>query len=197
MSIVENLFEDPRHDLVTAFLLQVLITLILCKLFTKLLSFIGQPAVIGQILAGITLGPSGLGLIPGFSLFIFADFSLPSFQLVASLGLIFFMFYLGLKLDPNELRQGYQQTLPIAFISIVIPVSIGCATSLWLYSMVSSDVSKISFILFIGENTSTHFQNTMIYLSANHLGSGVGFSAFPVLASILQSMDLITKRIGK
>ena len=159
MSIVSNLFEDPRHDPVAAFLLQVFITLVLCKIFTKLLSYIRQPAVIGQILAGIVLGPSGFGFIPGFSSFVFASHTLASFQLVASLGLIFFMFYLGLKLDPNEIRQGYKRTLPVALVSITIPVGIGCATSLWLYSMVSPSVSKVSFILFVGKYMQTHFDS--------------------------------------
>lgn len=166
MSIVENLFEDPRHDLIAGFLLQVLITLILCKVFAKLLSYIHQPAVIGQILTGIILGPSVLGFAPGFSSFVFAPNTLPSLQLVSSLGLIFFMFYLGLKLDPNELRQGYQRTLPVAFVSITIPVGVGCATSLWLYSMVPPGVSKISFILFVGKRTENHLDHLLasVYL---------------------------------
>lgn len=79
MSIVTDLFEDPRHDPVAAFLLQVFITLVLSKIFSKLLSFIHQPAVIGQILAGIVLGPSVLGFVPGFSLFVFSPHTLGSF----------------------------------------------------------------------------------------------------------------------
>ncbi len=151
-----SLFEDPRHDLVTAFLLQVLCTLILCKVLAKILSFIHQPAVIGQIFAGIILGPSALGFVPGFSAFVFAPHTLISFQLVASLGLIFFMFYLGLKLDPNEIRQGWRRTLPIAFVSIIFPVGIGCAAGLWLYAMDMPNVSKISFILFVGRRHASH-----------------------------------------
>ncbi len=145
-----SLFEDPREDLLAVFLLQVFITLILCKILGKILSFIHQPAVIGQILGGIILGPSGLGFIPGFSSFLFAEHTLNSLQLVASLGLIFFMFYLGLKMDPGEIRRGWRRTLPIASASIIIPVGVGCATSLWLYKMATPGVDKVSFILFIG-----------------------------------------------
>ncbi|CAF1220458.1 unnamed protein product [Rotaria magnacalcarata] len=177
MSIIANLFEDPRNDPVAAFLLQVFITLILSKIFTKLLSFIHQPAVIGQIVAGIVLGPSAIGFIPGFRSFVFATHTIASFQLVSSMGLIFFMFYLGLKMDPNEIRQGWQRTLPVALISIAVPVSIGCVISLWLYSMVPPNVNKASFILFVG--------------------SGIGFSAFPVLAAILQSLNLIKTPLGE
>jgi hypothetical protein len=145
-----SLFEDPREDLLAIFLFQVFTTLVLCKILGKVLSFIHQPAVIGQILAGIILGPSALGFIPGFNAFLFAPHTLDSLQLVASLGLIFFMFYLGLKMDPNEIRQGWRQTLPIASASIIVPVSIGCATSLWLYRMAPPGVDKAAFILFIG-----------------------------------------------
>jgi Kef-type K+ transport system membrane component KefB len=145
-----SLFEDPREDLLAVFLLQVLVTLILCKILAKILSFIHQPAVIGQILAGIILGPSALGFIPGFSSFLFAPHTLNSLQLISSLGLIFFMFYLGLKMDANEIRQGWRQTLPIASASIIVPVSVGCLTSLWLYHMAAAGTSKISFILLVG-----------------------------------------------
>lgn len=148
----KSLFEDPRQDLLAVFLLQVFATLILSKILAKVLSFIHQPAVIGQILAGILLGPSVCGFIPGFSAFLFAEHTLNSFQLVASLGLIFFMFYLGLKMDSNEIKNGWKQTLPIAATSIIIPVSVGCATSLWLYRMATEGTDKTAFILFVGRN---------------------------------------------
>lgn len=148
----KSLFEDPREDLLSIFLLQVFTTLILCKILAKILSFIRQPAVIGQILARIILGPSVCGFIPGFTGFLFASHTLNSLQLVASLGLIFFMFYLGLKMDPNEIRHGWKRTLPIATVSILIPVGVGCATSLWLYRMGAEGTSKLAFILFVGMN---------------------------------------------
>jgi Kef-type K+ transport system membrane component KefB len=158
-----SLFEDPREDVLSVFLLQVFTTLILCKILGKILSFIHQPAVIGQILAGIILGPSALGFIPGFSAFLFAPHTLNSLQLIASLGLIFFMFYLGLKMDPNEIRQGWKRTLPIASASIIIPVGIGCVTSLWLYQMAPAGTSKIAFILLVGREYSFSCVNIISY----------------------------------
>ena len=190
-----SVFEDPREDVLAVFLLQVFVTLILSKILAKLLAFIHQPAVIGQILAGIILGPSALGFIPGFSGFLFAPHTLNSLQLVASLGLIFFMFYLGLKMDPNEIRQGWRRTLPIASVSIIVPVGIGCAVSLWLYQMSAPGVNKISFILFIGRNES--IGTARLSSSLDRLGSGVGFSAFPVLASILQSNNIVSTSLGE
>lgn len=146
MSMVDNLFEDPRHDLVTVFLLQVPITLTLCKLFTKLLSYIPQPAVIGQILAGIVLGPSGLGLIPGF----------------------------------NSLASSYR------LVSVVWPVYGFIRWSRRTWARYHSSYSLLRFV-----PITPHLAFCYAYL-----GSGVGFSAFPVLASILQRMSLITTKLG-
>ncbi len=56
------LFEQPSSDALAQFLMQVFITLVVCKIFSKLLSYIRQPQVIGQIIAGIMFGPSILGL---------------------------------------------------------------------------------------------------------------------------------------
>jgi Kef-type K+ transport system membrane component KefB len=159
VSFVEmsSVLKDPRHDALAAFFLQVSITLILCKVLAKILSFIHQPAVIGQILAGILLGPSAMGFIPGFSSFVFAPATLNSLQLVASMGLVFFMFYLGLKLDANEIRNGWKHSLPVACASILVPVSVGCVTSLWLYSMAPFGVSKIAFFLFVGKKSAYQY----------------------------------------
>lgn len=148
-----SVFKDPREDLLAVFLLQVFVTLILCKILAKILSFIHQPAVIGQIIAGIILGPSCLGFIPGFSSFLFAEHSLHSLQLVASLGLILFMFYLGLRMDPDEIKQSWRRTVPIAAAGILLPVGIGCAVSLWFYQMAPLGVNKAAFILFIGRKS--------------------------------------------
>ena len=87
------------------FLLQVFVTLILCKILAKLLSFIHQPAVIGQILIGIILRRSTLGFIPGLIAFLLAEHTFNSLELVASLGLILFLIYLDLKMDPNDIKQ--------------------------------------------------------------------------------------------
>ncbi|CAF0722077.1 unnamed protein product [Didymodactylos carnosus] len=156
--------------------MQVFITLIVCKLLAKLLSFIRQPQVIGQIITGIIFGPSVLGYAPGWTNAIFPKSSLTSFQLIANLGLIFFMFFLGLELELDQIKKNWRFTLPVVCTSILIPVGVGCAASLWLYDMNGPTTSKASFILFIG--------------------SGIGFSAFPVLASLLNNLGLLTKPIG-
>ncbi|CAF1194302.1 unnamed protein product [Rotaria sordida] len=171
------LFEDPRKLPLATFLTQVFITLVVCKILAKLLSYIRQPQVIGQIIAGILFGPSVLGHIRGWSETIWLPSSLPAFQLIANLGLLFFMFFLGLELDLGQIKNSWKTTIPIACASIIFPVGIGCAVALWFYDMNSNfQTNKIAFILFVA--------------------SGFGFSAFPVLATLLNSNELLNKPIG-
>ncbi|CAF1375598.1 unnamed protein product [Adineta ricciae] len=172
-----TLFENPHESPLAMFLLQVFITLIVCKCLAKLLSFVRQPQVIGQIIAGIIFGPSILGFTKGWSSAIWPTSSLKVFQLIANLGLIFFMFFLGLELDLNQIKANWKVTIPVACASIIVPVGIGCAVALWFYELNDGIVaSKTAFILFIA--------------------SGFGFSAFPVLATLLNSMNLLNKPIG-
>ncbi|CAF1317549.1 unnamed protein product [Rotaria magnacalcarata] len=171
------LFDDPRGSPLATFLMQVFISLVVSKILAKLLSFIRQPQVIGQIIAGIIFGPSLLGSIPAWNNAIWPESSLGIFSLIANLGLIFFMFFLGLELDLHQIKKSWKITIPVAFASVVIPVGIGCAVSLWLYALNEGlPTSKAAFILFIG--------------------SGFGFSAFPVLATLLNTMGLLNKPIG-
>ncbi|CAF1316848.1 unnamed protein product [Adineta steineri] len=172
-----TLFENPHESALAMFLLQVFITLIVCKILAKLLSFIRQPQVIGQIIAGIIFGPSILGYAKGWSSAIWPASTLKIFQLIANLGLIFFMFFLGLELDLNQIKANWKVTIPVACVSIIVPVGIGCAVALWFYELNDGIVaSKTAFILFIA--------------------SGFGFSAFPVLATLLNSMNLLNEPIG-
>ncbi|CAF1529800.1 unnamed protein product [Rotaria sp. Silwood1] len=172
-----TLFENPHESPLAMFLMQVFITLIVCKFLAKLLSFIRQPQVIGQIIAGIIFGPSILGYAHGWTEAIWPASSLKVFQLIANLGLIFFMFFLGLELDLEQIKANWKITIPVACASIIFPVGIGCAVALWFYQLNDGiETSKTAFILFIA--------------------SGFGFSAFPVLATLLNSMNLLNEPIG-
>ncbi|CAF4357166.1 unnamed protein product, partial [Adineta steineri] len=117
------------------------------------------------------------GQLSGWTEAIWPASSLPIFQLVANLGLIFFMFYLGLELDLQQIKKSWKTTIPIVSASIIFPVGIGCAVALWFWDMNTGiNTSKIASILFVA--------------------SGFGFSAFPVLATLLNAMGLLNKPIG-
>ncbi|CAF4504854.1 unnamed protein product [Rotaria sp. Silwood2] len=123
-------------------------------------------------MAGIIFGPSILGYATGWTDAIWPASTLQVFQLIANLGLIFFMFFLGLELDLNQIKANWKVTIPVA-----CAMGIGCLVALWFYQLNDGiDTSKTAFILFIA--------------------SGFGFSAFPVLATLLNSMNLLNEPIG-
>jgi len=92
---------DPLHSTIALFLLQVVIIMATTKLLAFGLNFLKQPRVIAEILAGILLGPSGMGNIPGWLPHVFPEHSLPFLTLVANIGLILYMFLVGLELTPE------------------------------------------------------------------------------------------------
>lgn len=136
--------------------------------------------MIGEIIAGVLVGPSVLGNIDFWSAHIFPTSSWNYFSLVGNVGLILFMFNLGLELEQEKIRKEWKRSLPIAIATIVIPYASGAALSTYLYDINTRDgfaaPDKAAFILFIA--------------------SSMSFTAFPVLASILTSKKLLFSRIG-
>ena len=138
---------------------------------------LGQPAVIGEIIAGLVLGPSVLGaLAPSWQQAILPDEAAPSVGLIAKVGVVLFMFLLGLELDPRVLRDSGRTALQVAIPSILLPFLLGTGLSLWLYPRYAGGVSFTLFTLFIGVCTSV--------------------TAFPVLARILSERRLQATRLG-
>ncbi len=117
------------------FLLQILLILAVVRVMGKALHAVKQPMVIGEILAGVVLGPSVCGYIPGFSETLFTEDSKEFLTLFSSLGLCFFMLFLGLEVDPvfmmqvsaegvSQMSQHHSATCEVAPLT---PRSLGCA----------------------------------------------------------------------
>ena len=165
------------HPLVLLFV-QAILVIATSRLLAVVLRRLGQPLVIAEVLAGIALGPSLLGLVSpaGLALF-FPVNSLPTLGLVSQLGLVFFMFLIGLELEPTLLRGLGKSALAISNVSIALPFALGAGVALWLSPSLSQPgVPLPSFVLF--------------------LGVAMSITAFPVLARILLERGLIHTPVG-
>src|SRR4051794_39591053 len=125
--------------------------LVVGRLLGLLFRYVGQPPVIGEVVGGILLGPSLLGQVwPAAAAFILPPSVAPFLGVIAQLGVILYMFLVGLELNPGVLRARAQTTVAISHSSIVVPFVLGAALALVLYPRLSSsDVSFTSFALFV------------------------------------------------
>jgi Kef-type K+ transport system membrane component KefB len=139
---------------------------------------LGQPPVIGEVVAGIVLGPSLLGrLSPEASNFLLPPAVAPFLGVIAQVGVIIYMFLVGLELNLHSLRDRRQSTILISHLGIVVPFVLGAALALFLYPRLSSDdVPFTSFALF--------------------LGAAMAITAFPVLARILTDRGMTKTPLG-
>jgi Kef-type K+ transport system membrane component KefB len=159
-------------------LIDILIVIGLSRLVGLGFRRIKQPLVIGEIVAGVMLGPSLLGLIaPDFAAAIFPPAVIPFLGVLSQIGLIFFMFLIGLELDPKYLKSQIDVAVLTSHVSILVPFSLGTLLALLLYPLVSNNsVSFTAFALF--------------------LGAAMSITAFPVLARIITENNLQSTRLG-
>ena len=124
-SVLDHFSDTLHHNLthpLAILLLQILTIIFTARTFGFLFNKIGQPTVIGEILAGIFLGPSLLGMwLPEYSLFLFPKSSLGNLQLLSQIGLVLFMFVIGMELDLKLLKNKAQEAVVISHASIIIP----------------------------------------------------------------------------
>jgi Kef-type K+ transport system membrane component KefB len=158
-------------------LLAVAIVILASRLFGWAISKVGQPRVHGEILAGIALGPSALGLVwqDGVG-YVFPPEIVAALRILAQLGLVMFMFLIGLELDLSMLRGHGHKAVLISHASIVVPMALGALLAVWLYPRLGDGVDQLGFTLF--------------------LGAAMAITAFPVLARVLQETGLHRTRIG-
>jgi Kef-type K+ transport system membrane component KefB len=163
---------------VVLILIEVLIVIGGSRLVGWAFRSIDQPLVIGEIVAGIALGPSLLGwLAPDLSGFLFPSSAIPFLNVLSQIGLIFFMFLIGLELDPKYLKGNLQTAIVTSGVSIIVPFSLAGILSLFIYPIVSNaSVSFTAFALF--------------------LGAAMSITAFPVLARIITENNLQNTRLG-
>ncbi|MEM8522710.1 cation:proton antiporter [Flavobacterium sp. PL12] len=167
-------FQDPL-----AILLAQIVTIILvARFFGWVFKKIGQPSVIGEIIAGIVLGPSLLGMyFPGFSAALFPVESLGNLKFLSQIGLILFMFVIGMELDMKVLKNKANEAIVISHASIVIPFALGIGLAYFVYDQFAPEgVKFLSFSLF--------------------MGIALSITAFPVLARIVQERGIHKTKLG-
>ncbi len=166
------------HNPLSLLIVQLVVIIGLSRLIGRGAKWMGQPLVIAEVLAGILLGPSLLGwLAPDALSSLFPATSMPVLKMLSQVGLILFMFLIGLELDPRVLKGRGHSSVIISHTSILVPFALGAAAALWLYPRLSdASVPFSSFVLFMGVSMS--------------------ITAFPVLARILSERGLLRSKLG-
>ena len=171
---ISNNISHPLGQL----LVQIVTIIIVSRIFALFFQRIHQPAVIGEIVAGIALGPSLLGIIfPGISTALFPENSLGNLNLLSQFGLILFMFMVGMELDISLIKNKVKDATVVSNAGIIIPFTLGIGLAYFIYeNFATKGVPFLSFGLF--------------------LGMAMSITAFPVLARIVQERGLHKTRIG-
>ncbi|HEX2687146.1 MAG TPA: cation:proton antiporter [Kofleriaceae bacterium] len=166
------------HNPLTRFIAQVVAVTVLSRGIGLVARRFSQPLVIAEMLGGIVLGPSLLGWVaPDLWGELFTPDSLVVLRLVSQFGLVFFMFLVGLELDPKHYRGSNAASVLIAQSGIFVPFALGGILAFWIYPVYGgTNTSKIAFVLFTG--------------------AAMSVTAFPVLARILTEQRLFSTRIG-
>ena len=169
---------DNLHHPLSILLIQIIAVLLMVRLFGFLFKHIGQPGVIGEIVAGIVLGPSVLGyFFPDVFQALFPPESLTNLELLSQVGLVLFMFVIGMELDFSVLKNKINETLVISHAGILVPFFLGIVASYWIYEeYAAAQTAFLPFALFIGISMS--------------------ITAFPVLARIIQDRNMTKTSLG-
>ena len=171
------LWENFRTPL-SILLMQIIVILLMAGLFRWLFRRMGQPPVMGEMVAGIVMGPSVLGLIyPEAVTFLFPASSMETLRQLSQIGVVLFMFIVGMEVNVRQLRERGSAAVMISHASIIVPFLLGATLSLFLYrDLAPPGTSFNAFALFIGV--------------------AMSITAFPVLARILEDRGLTQTHLG-
>ncbi|KAI4364531.1 hypothetical protein MLD38_020608 [Melastoma candidum] len=169
--------DNPLDYALPLVILQICLVVFFTRAIAWLLRPLRQPRVIAEIIGGILLGPSAIGRSTKFLNAVFPKRSLTVMDTLANIGLMFFMFLVGLELDLSGIRRTGKKALGIAVAGISLPFLLGVGTSFVLRSTISKGVGEGPFLVF--------------------MGVALSITAFPVLARILAELKLLTTDVGR
>lgn len=160
-------------------LLQLVVILAVARGCGLLLKYVGQPAVIGEMAAGLVLGPVVFGAIaPDIHAHLFAKESLGALNSLSTLGLVLFMFIVGVELrTPDGVRSQVKAAGWVGVLSVLLPMAAGLAVSPWLHPLAPAGVGFWPFALF--------------------MAAAMSITAFPVMARILKERGMTQTRLGR
>ncbi|MBB6093894.1 Kef-type K+ transport system membrane component KefB [Povalibacter uvarum] len=176
-AFVQNLTGNLNHPLSHLFI-QLLVVIAACRVVGMIFVRIGLPAVVGEMSAGILLGPSLFGLLaPEWFAFVFPTESLGTLRLLSQVGICLFMFTVGMELNVSHVRSKATTAVAVSHASIVLPFLLGVVSAYFLFTdMAGPEASFLGFALFMGISMS--------------------ITAFPVLARILQERGISRTALG-
>ena len=156
------------------FFLQLAVVLVVCRLVGALARKLGQPPVVGEMIAGVVLGPSLFGLLaPAAQAWVFPAESKPVLFAVAQVGLVLYMFCVGLEFRLDLLRARWKSAAVISASGIVAPFVLGCGLAWWL-------VERGGFFA----------PGITMSLAMPYMGAALAITAFPMLARIISERKL-------
>ncbi|CAH0018252.1 unnamed protein product [Clonostachys rhizophaga] len=169
------------NDPIILFIIQAGLILITCHLLHWPLAKIRQPRVIAEVVGGIILGPSVMGRIPGFKNAIFPTESLPGLSLVANLGLVLYLFLIGMETNVRFLISNWRIASAVAVGGLALPFGLGCALAWGLYHQFRDEEGLVHI----------EFSTYMLFI-----GVAIAITAFPVLCRILTELNLLSTTAG-
>lgn len=177
-----NPLEYLKSSPYTVFLFQAVLIILLCQLIYYPIRRLQQPKVIAEVVTGIILGPSVMGHIPNFTKHCFPEESIPGLTLMANIGIILFLFIIGLEVDISFIKKNMKVAVSVGIINMAIPFALGCGIAKGIYTTYRMDSTELPPI---------EFTTYMVFIAV-----AMCITAFPVLARILTELNLITDRVG-
>ncbi|KAI0103020.1 K+/H+ antiporter 1 [Nemania sp. FL0031] len=176
--VLPNLYSTSNP--INLFIIQAGIIIILCRLLHYPLSRLGQPRVIAEVIGGILLGPSVLSRIPHFKENILPTDSLPVLNNVANLGLILFLFLIGLEVDLRLFISNWRVAAGVSLGGLILPFGLGYAIAWGIYNQFKEEITN----------------NVNFGIFGLFVGTALGITAFPVLCRILSELNLLSNPVG-
>ncbi|KAJ8507887.1 hypothetical protein ONZ45_g9778 [Pleurotus djamor] len=166
-----------EHNPIRLWIIQVVIIISMSQILALFLGKLRQPRVISEVIGGVLLGPTVMGRIPHFHDRIFPDAGMPLLSLTATIGLVLFLFLVGLEIDTKVMKRNIKASSVVSIAGLVVPLGLGAALGVGIYrEFVDQSVNMGYFVLFVAV--------------------AVGITAFPVLCRILTELKLLDTSVG-